>query len=94
MAFVCLVAFILRLKADHGQSHMSQLMRTVLQDAILYFLVVTGFHIAMVFFTVFARVTRFNYIHRTAGSEIVAFQLSVRNFPPVVIMAYVFYHSD
>ena len=59
MTFVCLVVFILRLKADHGQSRMSQLMRTMLQDGILYFFVMAGFHIAMMCFTVLAKVAKF-----------------------------------
>ena len=59
VAFVCLVAFIFKLKADQGQSRMTHLMRTVLQDGILYFFVMAGFHIAMLFFTIVGKVALF-----------------------------------
>lgn len=38
---------------------MSRLMRTIFQNGVLYFFVMAGFHIAMVFFTFFARVIAF-----------------------------------
>ena len=56
VTFVCIVVFVFKLKADHGQSRMTRLMRTILQDGILYFFVMVGFHIAMALFTVFSRV--------------------------------------
>lgn len=56
---VSVVVFALKLKANHGQSRMTRLMRNILQDSVLYFFVMAGFHIAMVFFTFFARVITF-----------------------------------
>ena len=55
-AFVFLIVFILRLKADRGQSRMTRLMRTILQGGIHYFFVMAGFHIAMLFLSIFGRV--------------------------------------
>jgi len=57
IAIVCIVVFALKHRSNHGQSRMTRLMRTILQDSVLYFLVMAGIHIAMVFFTFFARVT-------------------------------------
>ena len=59
IAFVCIVVFILKLEARNGQSRMTQLMRTFVQDGTLYFFTMMGFHIAMVFFVFFARVIAF-----------------------------------
>ena len=59
IAFVCLIVFILKLKDDQGQSRMTRLMRLILQDGVLYFLVMMGFHIAMLLFTVIGKVTPF-----------------------------------
>ena len=53
---VCIVVFVLRLKANHGQTRMNRLLRTILQDGVLYFFIMAGFHIAMVLFAFFARV--------------------------------------
>ena len=58
IAFVCLVVFIFKLKADQGQSRMTRLMRTLLQNGILYFFIMTGFHIAMLFFTIKGKVKK------------------------------------
>jgi len=57
IAIVCIVVFALKRRTNDGQSRMTLLMRTILQDSVLYFLIVASFHIAMVFFTYFARVT-------------------------------------
>ena len=38
---------------------MTQVMRTILQDGILYFFVMAGFHVAMLFFTIVGKVTIF-----------------------------------
>ena len=56
VTFVCIVIFIFKLKADHGQSRMTRLMRAILGDGTLYFFVMVGFHVAMALFTVFSRV--------------------------------------
>ena len=56
VAFACVIVFIFKLKADRGQSRMTRLMRTILQDGVLYFFVMAGFHIAMMSFTAFERV--------------------------------------
>ena len=58
IAFVSLVVFILKLNADQGQSRMTRLMRSTLQDGTLYFFM-TAFRIAMLFFTIIAEVTPF-----------------------------------
>ncbi|KAF9790515.1 hypothetical protein BJ322DRAFT_1104166 [Thelephora terrestris] len=50
---VCIVVFVLKLKANHGQSRMTRLMRTILQDGVLYFFVMAAFHLTMVFCTFF-----------------------------------------
>jgi len=55
IAFVCIVTFVSKLKADFGQSRMTRVMRTILQDGILFFFVMAGFHIAMLFFTLLGR---------------------------------------
>ena len=57
IAIVCIVIFTMKHGAGRDRSRMTRLMRTILQDGVLYFLVMAGFHIAMVFFTFFARVT-------------------------------------
>lgn len=59
VAFVCIVVFVLKLKADNGQSRMTRLMRTILQDGVLYFFVMAVLHIAMMSFTAFAKVIAF-----------------------------------
>ena len=60
IAFVCLVVFIFKLKADlGGQSRMTWLMRSLLQDGILYFLVMMGFHVAMLLLAVMDKVVIF-----------------------------------
>ena len=59
IAFVCLVVFIFKLKAEQGQSRMTRVMRSILQDGILYFLIMTAFHITMLFFTVIRKVIPF-----------------------------------
>jgi len=56
ITFVCIVVFVFKLKADHGQSRMNRLMQTILQDGVLYFFVMAAFHAAMVFFTALRRV--------------------------------------
>ena len=56
IAFVCIVVFVSKLKAENGQSRMTRLMRAILQDGVLYFFVMMGFHIAMLLVTVFAGV--------------------------------------
>ena len=58
ITFVCIVVFVLKLKAGYGQSRMNRLMRTILQDGVLYFFIMVAFHIAMVFFVFFGRVIR------------------------------------
>jgi len=55
ITFGCICAFIFKFRAGSGQSRMTRLMRTVVQDAFLYFFVMAGFHIVMVFFTFLAR---------------------------------------
>jgi hypothetical protein len=54
---VCIVVFVLKLKANHGQSRMTRLMRTILQDGVLYFFVMAAFHLTMVLCTFFTGVT-------------------------------------
>ena len=56
VTFACIVAFAFKFKAERGQRRMTKLMRTILQDGVLYFFVMAGFHIAMVFSTAFSRV--------------------------------------
>ena len=56
IAFVCLVAFVLNFKSDHGQLRMTRLMRTILQDGTLYFFVMAAFHIAFTLSIFFASV--------------------------------------
>ena len=55
-----LVVFILELKADQGQSRMTQVMRTILQDGILHLFDMSGFCIAILFFTIVGKVTFFH----------------------------------
>ena len=57
VTFVCIIIFTLKLKANHGQSRMSRLLRTILQDGVLYFFVMAGFHIAMALSVFFGRVS-------------------------------------
>ena len=59
IAFVCIVVFVLKLKADNSRSRMTRLMRTILQDGILYFFVMMGLHVAMMSFTAVATVIAF-----------------------------------
>ena len=56
IAFVCLVAFVLSFKSDHGRIRMTRLTRTMLQDGTLYFFVMTAFHIAIALSSFFASV--------------------------------------
>lgn len=46
ITFICIIVFVVRV--NHGQSRMTRLTRTILQDGVLYFFVMAGFHIAMV----------------------------------------------
>jgi len=55
VSFICIVILVLKLKAGFGQSRLTRLMRTILQDGVLYFFVMAAFHIAMVFFAFFVR---------------------------------------
>ena len=48
-----------KLKSDRGQSRMTRLMRSILQDGILYFLVMMVFHIAMMLFVLMGKVIVF-----------------------------------
>ena len=59
VVLACLVVFIIKLKASLGQSRMTRLMRSIFQDGILYFLVMMGFHIMMLFFTITRKVIKF-----------------------------------
>ena len=59
VTFVCIIVFVLKLKAKHGRPHMSRLMRTILQDGVMYFFVMATFHIAIAFFTFFIPVILF-----------------------------------
>lgn len=56
ITFVCIVVFISKPKADNGQSSMSRVMRTILQDCILYFLVMVGYLMMMVLIGLFTEV--------------------------------------
>ena len=56
LAFLCVVIFVLKLKADLRQSRMTRIMRTILQDGVLFFFVMVGFHVAMMLFTGFGKV--------------------------------------
>ena len=49
VAFVCLIVFIFKHKADRGQSRMTRLVRTIFHDGILYFFVMVWFHVGMFF---------------------------------------------
>ena len=76
VAFVCLVVFIFRLKANQGQSRMARLLRTILQDGILYFFVMAGFHIAMWILTALHRVRDcISSARRKAHSDVAASSL-------------------
>jgi len=55
VTFGCISAFVVKLKTNYGRSCASRLVRTVFQDGVLYFFVMSGFHIAMVSFTFLAR---------------------------------------
>ena len=68
ITFICVVVFVLKLKTGYGQSRMNRLMRTILQDGILYFFVMAVFHIAMVFFAFFGRVIMFAFRSSKDGS--------------------------
>jgi hypothetical protein len=56
IAFLCLVAFVLKFKSDHGRTRMTRLTRTIIQDGVLYFLVMAAFHIAIALSSFFANV--------------------------------------
>ena len=56
VAFVCVVVFTFKLKADQGLARMSRLMRAILKDGIHYFFVMAGFHITMFFLTIVDKV--------------------------------------
>ena len=90
IAFVCLVVFILKLKAEQGQSHMTRVLRTILQDGILYFFVTAGFHVAMLFFTIRGRVIAF--LSLVERYVLILSQPSI--IPPNAIIVYVFYRSS
>ena len=51
-AFICLVVFVLKLDAYQGQSYMTRLVRKILLDSVLYFLIMAVFHITMLIFTI------------------------------------------
>lgn len=91
ITFVCIVAFVFKFNAKHGQSRMTRLMRTILQDSILYFFVMAAFHIAIAFFTFFTTVIDASSPSAEDGSDIIPFQPSIRIFPPIAITVYVFY---
>ena len=54
IAFICLIAF--KLKVDRGESRATRLTKTIIHGGIHYFVVMAGFHITMLFLTVFDKV--------------------------------------
>ena len=89
IAFVCLVVFIFKLKADlGGQSRMTWLMRSLLQDGILYFLVMMGFHVAMLLLAVMDKVVIFLL---PVEGRILTSRYQPAALPPAMITVYVFY---
>ena len=77
VAFVCLVVFIFKLKADQGQSRMTRLMRTLLQNGILYFFVMMGFHVAMLAFTIAGKVITSLSTRRLKDTSLMSFRPSL-----------------
>jgi len=45
----------MKFETGFGQSRLTRLMRTILQDGVLYFFVMVTFHIVMLFFAFFVR---------------------------------------
>ena len=91
ITFVCLVVFIFKLKADRGQSRMTRLMRSLLQDGILYFLVMMGFHVAMLLLAVMDKVVIFLF---PVEGWILTLRHQPAALPPAMITVYVFYASS
>ena len=93
VTLICIVVFVLKLKAGHGQSRMTRLMRTILQDGVLYFFVMSTFHIAMVVFAVIGRVIH-TFLSLVESCILMSRQPkpSVHSFAPAAIMVYVFRH--
>ena len=90
VTFICIVVFVLKFKAGYGQSRMTRLMRTILQDGVLYFFVMAGFHIAMIFLAVIGRVIRafLPFVERCVLT-LWHPKPSVHSFAPTAIMVYV-----
>ena len=60
--FVCIVAFIKKLRANLGQAHtLSHLMRTLVQDSTIYFFIMLTFNVAMLVYAVMARASLKNF---------------------------------
>ena len=60
--FVCIVAFIKKLRASLGQAHtLSHLMRTLVQDSTIYFFIMLTFNVAMLVYAVMARASLKNF---------------------------------
>ena len=93
VTFVCIVVFVLRLKANHGQTRMNRLLRTILQDGVLYFFIMAGFHIAMVLFAFFARVATFLSLPRKIDSDVTPSQSSIQVFPLAAVVVCVLFPS-
>lgn len=60
--FVCIVAFIKKLRASLGQAHtLSHLMKTLIQDSTIYFFIMLTFNVAMLVYAVMARASLKNF---------------------------------
>jgi len=60
--FVCIVAFIKKLRAALGQAHtLSHLMKTLIQDSTIYFFIMLTFNVAMLVYAVMARASLKNF---------------------------------
>lgn len=60
--FVCIVAFIKKMRANLGQEHtLSHLMKTLIKDSTVYFFIMLTFNVAMLVYAVMARASLKNF---------------------------------
>lgn len=60
--FICIIAFIKKLRATLGHTHtLSHLMKTLVQDSTIYFFIMLTFNVAMLVYALMARASLKNF---------------------------------
>lgn len=61
-AFTCIFVVVIKLRATVGQRHtLSHLMKTLVKDSTIYFLIVLTLNVGMLVYAIVARATLKNY---------------------------------